>query len=103
VLRSRDALLVPGHAASGSTRTPAVICAPIVREQRIRGILLLESEHTSFRPGDLSLARAVARRLLEPLQAVLESTTRDGRVRDPLVSTTAHGYGNLIARSRSMQ
>jgi transcriptional regulator with GAF, ATPase, and Fis domain len=98
-LRSREALLLPGL---GSPRSPSLLCVPLVREQRLRGALLLESARLSFRPGDLTLARAVARRIVDAFVAYLQAIQP---APEPVEAAAPrpYGYANLIARSRSMQ
>jgi len=91
-VRSRDPLLV----GFGSARSPSVICIPVVREQRIRGVLVLESERAAFRPGDVTLARAVARRLADSVAA-------EHRQRSEGEAAAVTQYGNLLSCSDQMR
>ena len=98
-VRSRDALLLPGLA---STRAPSVICIPLIREQRVRGVMLLESDRATFRPGDLTLGRGVARRLVDPLLSLVQARQPTAVLPESNLEDR-HSYGNLIAKSQHMR
>lgn len=94
-LRGRDSVLL----GLDEPHTPSIIVVPIVREQSVRGALVLESLRSSFRPGDLSLTRMVARRLADPL------VDADLTTSPTLASehSAPHRYGNLSSSSPRMQ